>query len=225
MKKLFLSLSLLIFVSCVNFDKKTIKFTEKSLIKNTKMRDLRANAETTYDIKVSVTDLLLQNLTQKEEFNNIASKVFDYSKNNPDLNLLIEINSVKYTGPSINVKATPKQYSEEYLNSDGKKLVNIVKYYENENTKTAALSFVVKYKLVSNLTGEILFNYKKTIEKKYKKSWKNYYISSFRINKRKQIPNDEAEKFLPTKEQIYQSAYKEMYDMIQKDISKLARIK
>ena len=63
------------------------------------------------------------------------------------------------------------------------------------------------------------------VEKNYKKSWKNYYISSFRINKRKQIPNDEAEKFLPTKEQIYQSAYKEMYDMIQKDISKLTRIK
>jgi len=50
-------------------------------------------------------------------------------------------------------------------------------------------------------------------------------MSSFRMNKRKQIPNDEPEKSVPTKEQLYQIAYQEMYDMIQKEINNLPSIK
>ena len=297
MKKIFLSLSLLLFVSCVNldklnvFDKKDSKVAEKNTTssnknvvnskkekqkksapivptKGTKSKkllrdaeeisedsyanrvkkykaynslvafnpsykpeveakigDLKSKIENTYTVKVSVTDLVLQNLTKKEEFNNVGSKVFNYSNNNPDLNLLVDISSVNYTKPAINVKTAPKEYSEEYINSDGNRVLNVVKYYENETTKTTSLSFVVTYKLVSNLTGEVLFHYKKTIDKSYNESWKNYYVSSFRMNKRKQIPSDEPEKSVPTKEQIYQSAYVEMYDMIQKEINNLPSIK
>ena len=297
MKKIFLSLSLLLFVSCVNldklnvFDKKDSKVAEKNTANSNKnvasskkdkqkksapivptkgtksknllrdaeampednyanrvkkykaynslvafnptyksaveakMGDLKSKIESTYTVKVSVTDLILQNLTKKEEFNNVGSKVFNYSNNNPDLNLLVDISSVNYTKPAINVKTAPKEYSEEYVNSEGNKVLNVVKYYENETTKTTALSFVVTYKLVSNLTGEVLFHYKKTIDKSYKESWKNYYMSSFRMNKRKQIPNDEPEKSVPTKEQIYKIAYEEMYDMIQKEINNLPSIK
>ncbi len=277
MKKIFLSLSLLLFVSCVNLDKLNIfdKNDSKAAEKNTansnknvasskkdkqkksapivptkgtksknllrdaeampednyvnkvkkykaynslvafnptyksdveaKMGDLKSKIESTYTVKVSVTDLILQNLTKKEDFNSIGSKVFNYS--------------------NTNVKTAPKEYSEEYVNSEGNKVLNVVKYYENETTKTTALSFVVTYKLVSNLTGEVLFHYKKTIDKSYKESWKNYYMSSFRMNKRKQIPNDEPEKSVPTKEQIYKIAYEEMYDMIQKEINNLPSIK
>ena len=190
-----------------------------------KMGELKSKIESTYTIKVSVTDLILQNLTKKEEFNNIGSKVFNYANTNPDLNLLVDITSVNYSKPTINVKTAPKEYSEEYVNSEGNKVLNVVKYYENETTKTTALSFVVTYKLVSNLTGEVLFHYKKTVDKSYKESWKNYYVSSFRMNKRKQIPSDEPEKSVPTKEQIYQIAYEEMYDMIQKEINNLPSIK
>ena len=297
MKKIFLSLSLLLFVSCVNldklniFDKNDSKVAEKSTANNNKnvasskkdkqkksapivptkgtksknllrdaeampednyvnkvkkykaynslvafnptyksdveakMGDLKSKIESTYTVKVSVTDLILQNLTKKEDFNSVGSKVFNYSNANPDLNLLVEISSVNYSKPTVNVKTAPKEYSEEYVNSEGNKVLNIVKYYENETTKTTALSFVVTYKLVSNLTGEVLFHYKKTIDKSYKESWKNYYMSSFRINKRKQIPNDEPEKSVPTKEQIYKIAYEEMYDMIQKEINNLPSIK
>ena len=297
MKKIFLSLSLLLFVSCVNldklnvFDKKDSKVAEKNTTssnknvvnskkekqkksapivptKGTKSKkllrdaeeisedsyanrvkkykaynslvafnpsykseveakigDLKSKIENTYTVKVSVTDLVLQNLTKKEEFNNVGSKVFNYSNNNPDLNLLVDISSVNYTKPAINVKTAPKEYLEEYINSDGNRVLNVVKYYENETTKTTSLSFVVTYKLVSNLTGEVLFHYKKTIDKSYNESWKNYYVSSFRMNKRKQIPSDEPEKSVPTKEQIYQSAYEEMYDMIQKEINNLPSIK
>ena len=297
MKKIFLSLSLLLFVSCVNldklnvFDKKNSKVAEKNTTisnknvvnskkekqkksapivptKGTKSKkllrdaeeisedsyanrvkkykaynslvafnpsykseveakigDLKSKIENTYTVKVSVTDLVLQNLTKKEEFNNVGSKVFNYTNNNPDLNLLVDISSVNYTKPAINVKTAPKEYSEEYINSDGNRVLNVVKYYENETTKTTSLSFVVTYKLVSNLTGEVLFHYKKTIDKSYNESWKNYYVSSFRMNKRKQIPSDEPEKSVPTKEQIYQSAYEEMYDMIQKEINNLPSIK
>ena len=297
MKKIFLSLSLLLFVSCVNldklniFDKNDSKVAEKSTANSNKnvasskkdkqkksapivptkgtksknllrdaeampednyvnkvkkykaynslvafnptykstveakMGDLKSKIESTYTVKVSVTDLILQNLTKKEDFNSVGSKVFNYTNTNPDLNLLVEISSVNYSKPTVNVKTAPKEYSEEYVNSEGNKVLNVVKYYENETTKTTALSFVVTYKLVSNLTGEVLFHYKKTIDKNYKESWKNYYMSSFRINKRKQIPNDEPEKSVPTKEQIYKIAYEEMYDMIQKEINNLPSIK
>ena len=297
MKKIFLSLSLLLFVSCVNldklniFDKNDSKAAEKSTSNSNKnvasskkdkqkksapivptkgtksknllrdaeampednyvnkvkkykaynslvafnptyksdveakMGDLKSKIESTYTVKLSVTDLILQNLTKKEDFNSVGSKVFNYSNTNPDLNLLVEISSVNYSKPTVNVKTAPKEYSEEYVNSEGNKVLNVVKYYENETTKTTALSFVVTYKLVSNLTGEVLFHYKKTIDKSYKESWKNYYMSSFRINKRKQIPNDEPEKSVPTKEQIYKIAYEEMYDMIQKEINNLPSIK
>ena len=297
MKKIFLSLSLLLFVSCVNldklniFDKNDSKVAEKSTANSNKnvasskkdkqkksapivptkgtksknllrdaeampednyvnkvkkykaynslvafnptyksdveakMGDLKSKIESTYTVKVSVTDLILQNLTKKEDFNSVGSKVFNYSNANPDLNLLVEISSVNYSKPTVNVKTAPKEYSEEYVNSEGNKVLNVVKYYENETTKTTALSFVVTYKLVSNLSGEVLFHYKKTIDKSYKESWKNYYMSSFRINKRKQIPNDEPEKSVPTKEQIYKIAYEEMYDMIQKEINNLPSIK
>ena len=297
MKKIFLSLSLLLFVSCVNldklniFDKNDSKVAEKSTANSNKnvasskkdkqkksapivptkgtksknllrdaeampednyvnkvkkykaynslvafnptyksnveakMGDLKSKIESTYTVKVSVTDLILQNLTKKEDFNSVGSKVFNYTNTNPDLNLLVEISSVNYSKPTVNVKTAPKEYSEEYVNSEGNKVLNVVKYYENETTKTTALSFVVTYKLVSNLTGEVLFHYKKTIDKSYKESWKNYYMSSFRMNKRKQIPNDEPEKSVPTKEQIYKIAYEEMYDMIQKEINNLPSIK
>ena len=297
MKKIFLSLSLLLFVSCVNldklniFDKNDSKAAEKSTANSNKnvasskkdkqkksapivptkgtksknllrdaeampednyvnkvkkykaynslvafnptyksdveakMGDLKSKIESTYTVKVSVTDLILQNLTKKEDFNSVGSKVFNYTNTNPDLNLLVEISSVNYSKPTVNVKTAPKEYSEEYVNSEGNKVLNVVKYYENETTKTTALSFVVTYKLVSNLTGEVLFHYKKTIDKSYKESWKNYYMSSFRMNKRKQIPSDEPEKSVPTKEQIYKIAYEEMYDMIQKEINNLPSIK
>lgn len=297
MKKIFLSLSLLLFVSCVNLDKLNIfdkngsKVAEKSTANTNKnvasskkdkqkksapivptkgtksknllrdaeampednyinkvkkykaynslvafnptyksdveakMGDLKSKIESTYTVKVSVTDLILQNLTKKEDFNSVGSKVFNYTNTNPDLNLLVDISSVNYSKPTVNVKTAPKEYSEEYVNSEGNKVLNVVKYYENETTKTTALSFVVTYKLVSNLTGEVLFHYKKTIDKNYKESWKNYYMSSFRMNKRKQIPNDEPEKSVPTKEQIYKIAYEEMYDMIQKEINNLPSIK
>ena len=297
MKKIFLSLSLLLFVSCVNldklniFDKNDSKAAEKSTANSNKnvasskkdkqkksapivptkgtksknllrdaeampednyvnkvkkykaynslvafnptyksdveakMGDLKSKIESTYTVKVSVTDLILQNLTKKEDFNSVGSKVFNYTNTNPDLNLLVEISSVNYSKPTVNVKTAPKEYSEEYVNSEGNKVLNVVKYYENETTKTTALSFVVTYKLVSNLTGEVLFHYKKTIDKSYKESWKNYYMSSFRMNKRKQIPNDEPEKSVPTKEQIYKIAYEEMYDMIQKEINNLPSVK
>ena len=255
MKKIFLSLSLLLFVSCVNldklniFDKNDSKAAEKSTANSNKnvasskkdkqkksapivptkgtksknllrdaeampednyvnkvkkykaynslvafnptyksnveakMGELKSKIESTYTVKVSVTDLILQNLTKKEDFNSVGSKVFNYSNTNPDLNLLVEISSVNYSKPTVNVKTAPKEYSEAYVNSEGNKVLNVVKYYENETTKTTALSFVVTYKLVSNLTGEVLFHYKKTIDKSYKESWKNYYMSSFRMNK------------------------------------------
>lgn len=105
------------------------------------------------------------------------------------------------------------------------KNIEYCKILWNETTETAGLTFVVEYKLVSNLTGEVLISNRKSIEKNYNESWKTYYISSFRIDKKKQIPNDEAEKHVPTKEEIYQAAFQEMFDTINKDINNLPSLK
>lgn len=190
-----------------------------------RINELLGKIEKTYNFSINGTDLEFQDILNNNSYNNIGNKVFTYSTNNPDTTLQIEISSINYNKPVVNVKAIPKEYSEEYINDEGKKILNIVKYYENETTETAGLTFVVEYKLVSNLTGEVLISNRKSIEKNYNESWKTYYISSFRIDKKKQIPNDEVEKHVPTKEEIYQAAFQEMFDTINKDINSLPSLK
>ena len=192
---------------------------------SSRINELLSKIEKTYNFNVIGADLVFQDIIDNGLYDNIENKIFTYSTNNPDVTLQIEMSSINYNKPVVNVKTIPKEYSERYTNKDGNEILNVVKYYENETTETAGLTFIVEYKLVSNLTGEVLFHYKKTIDKSYKESWKNYYMSSFRMNKRKQIPNDEPEKSVPTKEQIYKIAYEEMYDMIQKEINNLPSIK
>ena len=181
--------------------------------------------EKTYNFNISGADLEFQNILNNDLYNNIENKIFTYSTDNPDITLQIEMSSINYNKPVVNVKTIPKEYSEKYTNKEGNEILNVVKYYENETTETAGLTFMVEYKLVSNLTGEVLVSNRKSIEKNYNESWKTYYISSFRIDKKKQIPNDEAEKHVPTKEEIYQAAFQEMFDTINKDINNLPSLK
>ena len=192
---------------------------------SSRINDLSNKIEKTYNFTISGADLIFQDILDNALYDDIDNKVFIYSINNPDATLQIEMSSINYNKPVVNVKAIPKEYSEEYINDEGKKILNIVKYYENETTETAGLTFVVEYKLVSNLTGEVLISNRKSIEKNYNESWKTYYISSFRIDKKKQIPSDEKEKHVPAKEEIYQAAFQEMFDTINKDINNLASIK
>jgi hypothetical protein len=135
------------------------------------------------------------------------------------------MSSITYNKPVVNIKTSPKEYSEKYTNNEGNEILNIVKYYENETTETGGLTFIIEYKLVSNLTGEILISDRKSIEKNYNESWKTYYISSFRIDKKKQIPSDEKEKHIPPKEEIYKAAFQEMFNVINKDINSLPSLK
>ena len=181
--------------------------------------------EKTYNFNISGADLEFQNILNNDLYNNIENKIFTYSTDNPDITLQIEMSSINYNKPVVNVKTIPKEYLEKYTNKEGNEILNVVKYYENETTETAGLTFVIEYKLISNLTGEVLISNRKSIEKNFKESWKTYYISSFRIDKKKEIPNDEAEKHVPTKEKIYQAAFQEMFDTINKDINSLPRLK
>ncbi|WP_339124927.1 hypothetical protein LDJ94_04225 [Fusobacterium nucleatum] len=181
--------------------------------------------EKTYNFNISGADLEFQNILNNHLYNNIENKIFTYSTDNPDITLQIEMSSINYNKPVVNVKTIPKEYSEKYTNKEGNEILNVVKYYENETTETAGLTFVVEYKLISNLTGEVLISNRKSIEKNFKESWKTYYISSFRIDKKKQIPNDEAEKHVPTREEIYKAAFQEMFDTINKDINDLPKLK
>ena len=192
---------------------------------SSRINELLNKIEKTYNFNVIGADLVFQDIIDNGLYDNIENKIFTYSTNNPDVTLQIEMSSINYNKPVVNVKTIPKEYSERYTNKDGNEILNVVKYYENETTETAGLTFIVEYKLVSNLTGEVLVSNRKSIEKNYNESWKTYYISSFRIDKKKQIPSDEKEKHVPTKEEIYQAAFQEMFDKINKDINSLPSVK
>ena len=192
---------------------------------SSRINELLNKIEKTYNFNVIGADLVFQDIIDNGLYDNIENKIFTYSTNNPDVTLQIEMSSINYNKPVVNVKTIPKEYSERYTNKDGNEILNVVKYYENETTETAGLTFIVEYKLVSNLTGEVLVSNRKSIEKNYNESWKTYYISSFRIDKKKQIPSDEKEKHVPAKEEIYQAAFQEMFDTINKDINNLPSIK
>ena len=192
---------------------------------SSRINELLNKIEKTYNFNVIGADLIFQDIIDNGLYDNIENKIFTYSTNNPDVTLQIEMSSINYNKPVVNVKTIPKEYSEKYTNKEGNEILNVVKYYENETTETAGLTFVVEYKLVSNLTGEVLVSDRKSIEKNYNESWKTYYISSFRIDKKKQIPNDEKEKHVPTREEIYKAAFQEMFDTINKDINDLPKLK
>jgi len=192
---------------------------------SSRINELLNKIEKTYNFNISGADLTFQNILNNNLYNNIENKIFTYSTDNPDVTLQIKMSSINYNKPVVNVKTIPKEYSEKYTNKEGNEILNVVKYYENETTETAGLTFVVEYKLISNLTGEVLVSDKKSIEKTYNESWKTYYISSFRIDKKKQIPSDEKEKHVPTKQEIYKAAFHEMFDTINKDINSLPSVK
>ena len=192
---------------------------------SSRINELLSKIEKTYNFNVIGADLVFQDIIDNGLYDNIENKIFTYSTNNPDVTLQIEMSSINYNKPVVNVKTIPKEYSERYTNKDGNEILNVVKYYENETTETAGLTFIVEYKLVSNLTGEVLVSNRKSIEKNYNESWKTYYISSFRIDKKKQIPSDEKEKHVPAKEEIYKAAFHEMFDTINKDINSLPSVK
>ena len=192
---------------------------------SSRINELLNKIEKTYNFNVIGADLVFQDIIDNGLYDNIENKIFTYSTNNPDVTLQIEMSSINYNKPVVNVKTIPKEYSERYTNKDGNEILNVVKYYENETTETAGLTFIVEYKLVSNLTGEVLVSNRKSIEKNYNESWKTYYISSFRIDKKKQIPSDEKEKHVPAKQEIYKAAFHEMFDTINKDINSLPSLK
>ncbi len=192
---------------------------------SSRINELLNKIEKTYNFNVIGADLIFQDIIDNGLYDNIENKIFTYSTNNPDVTLQIEMSSINYNKPVVNVKTIPKEYSERYTNKDGNEILNVVKYYENETTETAGLTFVVEYKLVSNLTGEVLVNDRKSITRNYNESWKTYYISSFRIDKKKQIPSDEKEKHVPAKQEIYKAAFHEMFDTINKDINSLPSVK
>ena len=192
---------------------------------SSRINELLNKIEKTYNFNVIGADLVFQDIIDNGLYDNIENKIFTYSTDNPDATLQIVMSSINYNKPVVNVKTIPKEYSERYTNKDGNEILNVVKYYENETTEIAGLTFVVEYKLVSNLTGEVLVSNRKSIEKNYNESWKTYYISSFRIDKKKQIPSDEKEKHVPAKEEIYKAAFQEMFDTINKDINSLPSIK
>ena len=192
---------------------------------SSRINELLSKIEKTYNFNVIGADLVFQDIIDNGLYDNIENKIFTYSTNNPDVTLQIEMSSINYNKPVVNVKTIPKEYSERYTNKDGNEILNVVKYYENETTETAGLTFIVEYKLVSNLTGEVLISNRKSIEKNYNESWKTYYISSFRIDKKKQIPSDEKEKHVPAKQEIYKAAFHEMFDTINKDINSLPSVK
>ena len=75
----------------------------------------------------------------------------------------------------VDMKSFPKQYTENYKDSNGKDNTNIVSYSENIFKKTTSMGVRLNYRLVSNLTGEIILMEVKTLIKKYEEKMENIF--------------------------------------------------
>ena len=121
----------------------------------------------------------------------------------------------------VDMKSFPKQYTENYKDSNGKDNTNIVSYSENIFKKTTSMGVRLNYRLVSNLTGEVIFNGSKNFDKKYEEKWKTYFIISDKIFNKGKLPKDENEKNVPSKKKIVEDITKEILNTIDADFHKL----
>ena len=122
------------------------------------------------------------------------------------------------------MQSFPKQYTENYKDSNGKDNINIVSYSENIYRKSTSMGVRLNYKLISNLTGEVIFNRNKDFEKRYDEKWKTYYIISNKVFNKDKLPKDENEKSVPSRKKMTEDITKEILNIIDTDFQRLPRI-
>lgn len=180
--------------------------------------------EKTYKPQIKSNDYDLSASIEKYIYSG-QGRVFKYSNSNPDMRLEIDLNVLSYYPASINMQPFPKQYTEVYKDENGKEAVNVVKYYENRFTKKTGMRVNFSYRIVSNLTGEVIISGAKQFNKNYEEKWKTYYLLSNRVMNANKVPKDEVEKGVPKKNQIVEEITNNIFELINSDLAQLPAYK
>ena len=193
---------------------------EKNKVEN-ELKKLNKKIEKTYSYRINGNDSTLNSEIENKFFQEIENNSFRYSNASPDVRLEINVDMVYFYPEDVDMKSFPKQYTESYKDSSGKDNTNIVSYSENIFKKTTSMGVRLNYRLVSNLTGEVIFNGSKNFDKEYEKKWKTYFIVSDKIFNKNRLPKDENEKNVPSKKKIIEEITKEILNTIDTDFHKL----
>ena len=196
---------------------------EKNKVEN-ELKKLDKKIEKTYSYRINGNDSTLNSEIENKFSQEIKNNSFRYSSASPDVRLEINVDMVYFYPEDVDMKSFPKQYTENYKDSNGKDNTNIVSYSENIFKKTTSMGVRLNYRLVSNLTGEVIFNGSKNFDKKYEEKWKTYFIISDKIFNRDRLPKDENEKSVPSKKKIVEDITKEILNTIDVDFQELPRI-
>ena len=162
-----------------------------------------------------------------KKLNKKIEKTYSYRINgndsafNSDVILEINVQTLYFYPEDVNMQSFPKQYTENYKDSNGKDNINIVSYSENIYRKSTSMGVRLNYRLISNLTGEVIFNGSKDFEKRYDEKWKTYYIISSKVFNKDKLPKDENEKIVPSRKKITEDITKEILNTIDADFHKL----
>jgi len=162
-----------------------------------------------------------------KKLNKKIEKTYSYRINgndsafNSDVILEINVQTLYFYLEDVNMQGFPKQYTENYKDSNGKDNINIVSYSENIYRKSTSMGVRLNYRLISNLTGEVIFNGSKDFEKRYDEKWKTYYIISSKVFNKDKLPKDENEKIVPSRKKITEDITKEILNTIDADFHKL----
>ncbi|MBS9776260.1 MAG: hypothetical protein KGV57_04155 [Fusobacterium sp.] len=202
----------------LNFDYDMKKNIDK------KIAELNKKIEKTYNIDIR-GNRYFSNYVEDYLYNNLDQTYFKIRERNPDTTLYIDIDDFMYLEPKTTVKTFPRNYKKKIKNSNNQETIENTTYYENNYSKRTKLEFFISYKLVSNISGEVLFENKKHIDKKYEKKWKTYYFSPFTNSKGINIPDDEEEKEVPSKYEIVSEVLKTIHKYIELDFDNLEKIK
>ena len=193
---------------------------EKNKVEN-ELKKLNKKIEKTYSYRINGNDSTLNSEIENKFFQEIENNSFRYSNASSDVRLEINVDMVYFYPEDVDMKSFPKQYTESYKDSSGKDNTNIVSYSENIFKKTTSMGVRLNYRLVSNLTGEVIFNGSKNFDKEYEKKWKTYFIVSDKIFNKNRLPKDENEKNVPSKKKIIEEITKEILNTIDTDFHKL----
>ena len=193
---------------------------EKNKVEN-ELKKLDKKLEKTYSYRINGNDAVLNSEIENKFSQEIKNNIFRYSSTNSDVILEINVKILYFYPEDVNMQSFPKQYTENYKDSNGKDNINIVSYSENIFKKTTSMGVRLNYRLVSNLTGEVIFNGSKNFDKEYEKKWKTYFIVSDKIFNKNRLPKDENEKNVPSKKKIIEEITKEILNTIDTDFHKL----
>ncbi|QYR54248.1 hypothetical protein [Fusobacterium hwasookii] len=196
---------------------------EKNKVEN-ELKKLDKKLEKTYSYRINGNDAVLNSEIENKFSQEIKNNIFRYSSTNSDVILEINVKTLYFYPEDVNMQSFPKQYTENYKDSNGKDNINIVSYSENIYRKSTSIGVRLNYKLISNLTGEVIFNRNKDFEKRYDEKWKTYYIISNKVFNKDKLPKDENEKSVPSRKKMTEDITKEILNIIDTDFQRLPRI-